>query len=507
MDMEASYTAVEGIAEKLSPAATARAAIYCRLSKTGGRSVERQEQDGRRIAAEKGWEVVAVYREWASASPYARKAREKWDELLAAVEAGQFDAVIVWMEDRTARDVVQAGAFVQACRKVGLKRLVLPSFDYDLTDEEAVIRFYGEVLAGQREAALISKRSKRAHLEEAQDGKRHSGGKRAFGERGRKRVQNPDGTSRTVSAVSEEQAEAERELIREAARRILAGDSLRGICLDWTEAGYASPLGGRWTTQTLRRMLLSPRLAGLREHHGQLYEGSFPAILDRETWQAIRVILTDPARMVTAVGGTARHLLTGIIFCGVCKAKLRTTRYGPERVLYYRCPSRSDGGRNCVARKVDEVDRLILRALFKAAEGNQWDQAAAERPTEDPTRPHYEALARLTAELDTLDAMVAEAELAKRLGRKPSPSAATLRRKVTERETEHDRHQDAVNRLQHDRVAGQVPRNLRQLWEGYSLDRQRAIVAAVIERIEVHPQGQGPFDPEAIKVYRRDRRA
>jgi hypothetical protein len=30
---------------------------------------------------------------------------------------------------RTARDVVQAGAFVQACRKVGLKRLVLPSFD------------------------------------------------------------------------------------------------------------------------------------------------------------------------------------------------------------------------------------------------------------------------------------------------------------------------------------------------------------------------------------------
>ena len=104
-----------------------------------------------------------------------------------AVEAGQLDAVIVWMEDRTARDVVQAGAFVQACRKVGLKRLVLPSFDYDLTDEEAVIRFYGEVLGGQREATLISKRSKRAHLEEAQNGRRHSGGKRAFGERGRTR--------------------------------------------------------------------------------------------------------------------------------------------------------------------------------------------------------------------------------------------------------------------------------------------------------------------------------
>jgi site-specific DNA recombinase len=502
--MGASYTAVEGIAEKLSTAAVVRAAIYCRLSKTGGRSVERQEQDGRRIAAEKGWEVVAVYRDWASASPYARKAREQWDALLAAVEAGKFDAVIVWMEDRTARDVIQAGMFVQACRKVGLRRLVLPSFDYDLTDEEAVIRFYGEVLAGQREADLISKRSKRAHLEEAQDGKRHSGGKRAFGERGRRRVQNPDGTSRTVPAVSEEQAEAERELIREAARRILAGDSLRGICLDWTDAGYASPRGGRWTTQTLRRMLLSPRLAGLREHHGQLYEGSFPAILERETWQAVRAILTDPTRMTTAVGGAARHLLTGIIVCGVCTAKLRTTRYGPHRVLYYRCPSRSDGGRNCVARKVEDVDRLILRAIFRAVEkGDAGNQAAAERPAEDPTRPHYEALARLTAELDTLDAMVAEAELAERLGRKPSPSAATLRRKVTEREAERDRHQEAVNRLTAGRVTASIPRNLRSVWKGLSLDRQRAIVAALIERIEVHPQGQGKFDPDAIKVKRR----
>ncbi|HWC41827.1 MAG TPA: recombinase family protein [Actinomycetota bacterium] len=502
--MGASYTAVEGIAEKLSAPPLVRAAIYCRRSRRGGRSVERQEEDGRRIAADKGWEVVAVYREWASASPYAKKTRKEWDALLAAVEAGQLDAVIVWMEDRTTRDVVQAGAFVQACRKAGLKQLVLPSFDYDLTDQQAVTRFYGEVLGGQREAALISKRSKRAHLEEAQNGRRHSGGKRAFGERGRKRVEGPDGTWRTVPAVSEAQAEAERALIAEAARRILAGDSLRGICLDWNEAGHQAPRGGRWTTQTLRRMLLSPRLAGLREHRGQLFEGSFLAILERETWQVVRAILTDPARMTTAVGGAARHLLTGRIFCGACKAKLRTTRYGPHRVLYYRCPSRSDGGRNCVARKVEDVDRLILRAIFRAVEnGDASNPAAAARPAEDPSRPQYEVLARLTAELDALDAMVAEAELAERLGGKPSPSSATLRHKVTEREAERERHQVAVNRLTAGRVAASIPRNLRSIWKDLSLDRQRAIVAALIDRIEVHPQGQGPFDPDTIKVKRR----
>jgi site-specific DNA recombinase len=140
------------------------------------------------------------------------------------------------------------------------------------------------VLGGQREATLISKRSKHAHLEEAQNGRRHSGGKRAFGERGWRRVEDADGTWRTVPAVSEEQAEAERELIREAARRILAGDSLGGACLDWNEAGHTAPRGGRWTTQTLRRMLLSPRRAGLRDHHGQLLS----RVASRPSWSPRR---------------------------------------------------------------------------------------------------------------------------------------------------------------------------------------------------------------------------
>jgi hypothetical protein len=75
---------------------------------------------------------------------------------------------------------------------------------------------------------------------------------------------------------------------------------------------------------------------------------------------------------------------------------------------------------------------------------------------------------------------------------------------VTAREAARDRHQAAVNRLQHDRVVGQVPRNLRDVWDGLSLDRRRAILAALIEWIKVHPQGQGRyFDPDAIEMKPR----
>jgi site-specific DNA recombinase len=498
-----------------------RAAIYCRLSRKGGRSVDRQEEDGRQIAKQRGWDVVAVYREWGSASPFAKKAREEWDRLLAAVERGEFDAIILWMEDRSARDVTAAGEFVQACKKAGLENVVLPSYDYDLSDPEDVARFYGEVLAGQREAAKMSKRTRRARLQEAELGWPHPGGKRAFGEPGGRRVRDPDkddddpekwlrdeqGRWLRAAGVPSEQVEQEREMVQEAARRVVVGDSLRAIRADWNRRELPGAKGGQWTTRSIRRMLTSPRMIGQREHNGMLYpsDGEIDPILDVPTFEAVRAILADPSRKTTAatVGRPAVHLLSGLAICGICKAKLRADR-DQDGEIVYRCPPRSDGGRSCVTRRAEPVERLILRAVFKAVENQEWNRQAADRPKGDPSRPHYEALARITADLDTLDGMLAEAELAERQGRKPSPSSATLRRKVAEREAERERHQAAVNRLQHGRVAGEVPRNLRAVWPDLTRDRQRAIMAALFEYVEILPQGRGKnFDPDAVKVKPR----
>src|SRR6266511_5026870 len=120
-----------------------RAAIYCRLSKKGGRSVGRQEQDGRAIAADRGWNVVRVFTEEESASEFAKRAREEWELLLAAVRAREFDAVIVWLEDRSNRDVVKAAEFVQACREAGVRLVIADSeVEYNFSDSELTAKFY-----------------------------------------------------------------------------------------------------------------------------------------------------------------------------------------------------------------------------------------------------------------------------------------------------------------------------------------------------------------------------
>jgi hypothetical protein len=325
-------------------------------------------------------------------------------------------------------------------------------------------------------------------------------------------VVDADGNRRTVPIVSEATAAAERELIVEAARRILAGDSLRGVVCDWNRRGITTTDGRPWRNQPLRRLLLSARVAGKRAYDGRLYDGHptrLPAILDEATWEAVTAILTDPARRTSVGGGQPRHLLSGIGRCGVCGRPLRARMVAggnggrPHRAYYCHAPNLAGGGYH-VRRNADKVDALIVGALFAAVESPAWDELAAERPDDDPTRPHYEALARITADLDVLDEMLAEAELAERQGATPKPSAATLRRKLAEREAARDRHTEAVNRLAAGRVTAAVPRNLRELWPDLSLDRRRNIVRAVLrlppegKGIQVHPQTGRAFDPDAI---------
>jgi hypothetical protein len=60
------------------------------------------------------------------------------------------------------------------------------------------------------------------------------------------------------------------EAIREAAARVLRGESLRSIAFDFNDRGIKPVGGGRWVGSTLRRVLVSPRIAKLRDHRGEI---------------------------------------------------------------------------------------------------------------------------------------------------------------------------------------------------------------------------------------------
>jgi site-specific DNA recombinase len=452
-------------------------AIYCRLSKFGRRGLGRQEEDCRRIVAARGWVVGEVFQETASASPDSKKARKEWLRLLEAIQHHEFDAVVVWLEDRSNRSVVEAAEFVGICREAGVRVIIAGNdTEYDFSDPEDVAKFYGESARAQAELARIQKRILRSMRQLAEEGKDKGGGYRPFGYK--------------ADRVTVEESEAA--LLREAAHRVLAGDSLRGICVEWNKKGIRTTTGRKWQNRVLRRALISPRVAGFREHNGSgLVPAVWPAILDQKTWDGVRAILEDPARVTNNRGAPPRYLLTGLLYCGKCggdMVPLRRIERGREYVAYM-CANRYGDGR-CLQRNVRDVDHEVTERLLYRLESTAFEQAAS-RPAEDPTRELYEQLAVEQGLYDRL-----EDKLAREL-----ISEETFKRHRAESEERMDALRRKVAKLTDNRVITQIPRNIRQVWPGLSLDRKRAILAAVIRRIEVHPQGRGyRFDPEKVRV-------
>lgn len=172
-------------------------------------------------------------------------------------------------------------------------------------------------------------------------------------------------------------------IIREAARRLLAGQSLRSVAMEMNAAGHRSPKGHKWASATLKQVMLRATNAGLRSHRGEIVGPSqVPAILSEDQWRSVVAILTDPSRK-TGGGSAPTHLLTGIARCGLCGGTMRhftgiKTKQGKRQPAAYGC-------RDCfrIRRKtalVNEAVEAVVVELLKRPE------TLAALTREDPER-------------------------------------------------------------------------------------------------------------------------
>jgi site-specific DNA recombinase len=91
--------------------------------------------------------------------------------------------------------------------------------------------------------------------------------------------------------------------------------------------------------------MLSPRLAGLRAHHGKIVgKGQWPAILDETTYEAMRAVLEDPKRRPAGqrMGRVPTTLGTGLYLCGVCGQPTMRKAKTSRGLTIYRCGGAQD---------------------------------------------------------------------------------------------------------------------------------------------------------------------
>lgn len=470
---------------------TTRAAVYCRISddREGKQlGVKRQEQDCRALAKRKGWTVAAVYTD-NDISASAGKARPEYARLLGDIEGGAVDAVIVWHLSRLHRRPAELESFMTLADAKAIP-LASVSGDVDLSTSQGrlVARLMGSVDA--HESEVKGERIRRKHLELATQGRVSGGGTRPFGyEKDRITINEPEAA-----------------YIREAVTAVLRGESVRSIAMDWAARGVRSPRGNEFGPNALRRLLRSGRIAGVREHHGELVgQAVWPAIVPSAQAARVRAILGDPRRLTAR--SNRRYLLGGFLVCGRCNALLKSRPYsaraGRLRVAAYICKM-GPGAKGCGRLGVvaDALEDLIAEQVFYLADTPALEKAIRGRHRASDERI-YEAI---TADETQL------LELADDFANRRVSRQEWLR----VRDTVQVRLDAARGRVARqngsqavDAYVGKAGK-LRAAWGTMTLDDRRAILAALIDKIVIAPakrkggaadsKGRRVFDAERVSV-------
>ena len=252
-----------------------RAATYARLS-DDGLSIPDQLASSRKYAEDRGWQVVDEFVD-KHTSAFRKVERKGFEALLAAADAGKIDAIITRHQDRLTRHPETYGRLLEICVRHGILIHLYTGGVLDLATHAGGFLGMMNTAVAWGESKLRSDRVKAAVQRNAEAGRRTGGGSRPFGY---KIIYHDlgEGARRRYRIIGEELEPAEAEAIQEAATRVLRGESLRSIAFDFNKRGI-KPAGGKrngeskidkWQGSTLRRVLISPRIAGLREHNGEV---------------------------------------------------------------------------------------------------------------------------------------------------------------------------------------------------------------------------------------------
>lgn len=304
------------------------AALYCRISQDGEGSrlgVKRQEQDCRELAERRGWPVAAVFVD-NDVSAYSGKKRPQYRAMLAAVEQGDIDAVIVWHLDRLTRRPVELEDFFDVCDKAGLKHMACVSGDIDLSTHDG--QFHGRILAAvaRKESDDKSRRIRRKHRELAEAGM-HPGTWSMMGYR-------YDSETKSLHVVAKEA-----ETVKRIFQMYADGSGLREIARWLGDQGLVGKRGRkRWTNGAVTRILDNPTYAGLRFYEGDYYPlTNAEPIISTGLWDEVRRLRraqTSPAKRREGKGTT---LLAGLVFCSCGEPMWRDTYTSRDERSYYVC--------------------------------------------------------------------------------------------------------------------------------------------------------------------------
>jgi DNA invertase Pin-like site-specific DNA recombinase len=482
------------------PAAdTRRCAIYTRKSTSAGLEQDFNSLDSQYesclayIQRQQGWQLIRERYDDGGFTG-ANTDRPAFQRLMADVDAGKIDVIVVYKVDRLSRSLLD---FVKVMERLGTAGASFVSVTQNFSTADPMGRLTMNLLASfaEFEREIISQRTRDKIAGSRRRGK-WTGGPTPFGYR----------LENKKLVVNEVEARTVREAFRlflehrQAARvaRLLNATGLlpRGC------PSRPAKHGLRWRKEALARLLRSPVYVGQVPYGSEVHPGEHPPLVDAATFETAQSILGGKQGHSREAAKNPDYVLRGIVRCQRCGGALcpGSTRKGRKTYRYYRCSTRDRHGSSaCDAAPIsaEGLEQFVVERIAECA-ARRGFVARVERMLDSRAMDRQAELERVRRELPGL---VAEAsaraakltEQALRLkGRARELVEAQLAvegERLTAAERQLEETETALAKFEESRVeAGTVVTALRdfdRVWPLLTVENQGRLLRTLVTEVRV----------------------
>ncbi len=481
-----------------------RCAIYTRKSTEDGLEQEFNSLDAQRESGEayvksqasEGWVCLAERYDDGGFSG-GNIERPALRRLLADIEAGKVDVVVVYKVDRLSRSLLDFAKLIEVFDR---HKVSFVSVTQLINTSSSMGRLMLNVLLSfaQFEREIIGERTRDKIAAARRKGK-WSGGMPLLGF-----DVDPNGSKLRVNDVEAERVRAIFRLYRDKQSLVetIAELDRRGLVnKKWTTRTGEERGGRPFNKSTLHHLLTNVTYLGKVKYKDEVHAGEHEAIIDQDLWSRVQTTL---ARNHRSGGSEVRNrfgaLLKGLLRCSACDASMTPTHAtkGVNRYRYYCCvQAQKRGWKTCPSKSIPapEIEKFVVEQVRLACQNPQLLESTIEA-----VRAQSEVeLASLRSELGGLDQDIGRwsAELQRAVTTlsitEDSPVAsyvADLSERIRGAETRAAELLTRRAALSEQRPSAQqiieAVREFDQLWASMSPLEQTRLVQALVERVDYH---------------------
>lgn len=484
-----------------TPSSLVRCAIYCRKSSDDGldqafNSLDAQRESGEAyITSQKalGWVALPERFEDGGFSG-GNMDRPALTRLLAEIEAGKVDRVVVYKIDRLTRSIRDFGRIVEVFEKHNVSfTSVTQAIDTGTSMGRLMLHILLSFAAFERELASERTRDK---IKASRQRGLWTGGRPVLGyDLVDSNLVVNEAEAKIVRSIFEKYLE------HRSLRRVLEELDSRGIRnKTWTSKTGSQMGGSKFVKNKLWHLLSNPLYVGKVPHKSDVYPGVHTAIVDQNVFDRVQRILTENGRAGPSLernryGGVLKGLLR-CAACGCAMTHTTTTNRGVT-YRYYCCHVRQSMGKKRCSSEMLPAEQVETFVLDKVR-GTLADPALVAMVF-DVARAHGEEQLRDLEARRSL--VVADLDGSERVLRgKPNGRPAKPKPESAERHEELTEHLRGIERQISDARARLVTRagvhdcleKFESVWAVMSPAEKNRLLGLLIERAE--------FDSEAGEI-------